>query len=78
MNLTLIFIISIVIIVAVFDVWIIFKKGKSESVSAHIIRISKKLPLVTLLVGILLGHLFWSMKTDDIYKEIDCKKRETR
>ena len=65
MNLTVLFIISIIIVVVLFDVWIIKKKGKFESVSAHIIRGSKLMPLVTLLFGILLGHLTWSMNTFD-------------
>jgi len=65
MNLTIIFIIGLVVVVAIFDIWLIMTKGKFESISAHIIRISKTMPLVTLLLGILLGHLFWSMNTFD-------------
>ena len=66
MNLTVIFMLSIILIVAIYDVWVIASKGKRESISAHIIRISKKMPLLTLLLGIVLGHLFWSMDTFDI------------
>jgi hypothetical protein len=58
--------------ITVFDVWIIAKKGKPASLSANVIRISKEMPLITLLFGILLGHLFWSMRTDDIYENIEC------
>ena len=76
MNLTLIFIFSVIGLVVAFDIYIIAKKGKSESVSAHIIRSGRKYPLVVLITGILLGHLFWSMKTEDIYKDIDCVKVE--
>jgi len=67
MSLTVIFIIVMVVLITVFDVWIIAKKGKTQSISAVIIRSSKQYPLITLLVGILLGHLYWSMKTIDIY-----------
>jgi hypothetical protein len=65
MNLTIIFIISAAVIAGLFDIWVIAKKGKYESISAHVIRGSKKYPLVVLLFGVLLGHLFWSMDTFD-------------
>jgi len=73
MNLTVIFIISVVVIIATYDTWVIYAKGKQESVSAHIIRGSKQYPLLVLLFGIALGHLFWSMKTEDIYPNMKCE-----
>lgn len=76
MSITAFFIIATVIIWAVFDVYIIVKKGKQESISAYIIRGSYKYPLVVLCFGILLGHLFWSMRTEDIYYDVECKKIE--
>lgn len=42
MNITMAFIISIGLLIADFDVYIIAKKGKTESISAHIIRASHK------------------------------------
>lgn len=72
MNTTVIFIFIVIAAIAIFDVWVIWKKGKHESISAHIIRSSKQYPLIVLLFGIVLGHLFWSMRTDDIYPEIKC------
>lgn len=72
MNLTVIFLIVIAAAMILFDVFIIWKKGKAESISAHIIRGSKQYPLIVLLFGIILGHLFWSMKTEDIYKNTKC------
>ncbi len=65
MTLTAIFMIVSLLIIALFDVWIIYKKGKKESISAYVIRGSKQYPLVVLLFGILLGHLFWSMDSFD-------------
>jgi hypothetical protein len=65
MNLTVLFITVVFIAVAVFDVYIIAKKGKKESISAHIIRASHAHPLLPFLLGIVCGHLFWSMKTAD-------------
>jgi len=74
MNTTLLFIIVIFLSMGAFDVYIIMKKGKSESISAHVIRGSKKYPLVVLLFGMLLGHLFWSMPTASVYKNTKCKE----
>lgn len=65
MNLTVLFIILLAVVIAVYDVWVIAKKGKFESISAHIIRGSKKYPLLVLCLGVVLGHLFWSMDTFD-------------
>ena len=75
MNESMIFLIVTGVVIAVFDVWIIAKKGKPASLSANIIRISREMPLVTLLFGILLGHLFWSMRTDDIYENVECVEK---
>ena len=65
MNITILFCVILVIAVAAFDVYIIAKKGKKESISAHIIRASHNYPLIPFLLGIVCGHLFWSMKTAD-------------
>lgn len=75
MNKTIIFIITTIAIVALYDIWIIWKKGKFESISAHIIRLSKKMPLVVLLFGIILGHLFWSMNSFDYMERSELVKR---
>lgn len=72
MNITLLFISLTVLSWLFFDVIIIAKKGKQESISAHIIRLSTR-PLIPFLVGFLCGHLFWKMKDADIYKDI-CKQ----
>lgn len=65
MNLTVLILLITAIFLAVYDVYIIVKKGKYESISAHVIRGSKKYPLLVLCFGILLGHLFWSMDSFD-------------
>jgi|TARA_R110000851_G_scaffold298994_8_gene454817 hypothetical protein len=75
MTVTAIFMLIAVLSIAIFDVFIIAKKGKYESISAYIIRGSKKYPLVVLLLGIVLGHLFWSMDSfDHLPKEELIKK----
>lgn len=66
-----------VIIVAAFDFWIIAAKGKQASISAWIIRYSKQFPILPLLLGIVLGHLTWSMSDFDwMLKEDMIKKCE--
>lgn len=78
MTITSIVLISAALFLALFDVYIIAKKGKQESLSAYIIRGSKKYPLLVLLFGILLGHLFWSMQTEDIYYNTECITKEEK
>lgn len=75
MNLTALFILLLVVAITIFDVWIIWKKGKYESISAHIIRGSKKYPLLTLILGVVLGHLFWSMDSFDYLPKEEIEKR---
>lgn len=73
MDITGMFLLVIVVILILFDVIIIMKKGKHASISAYVIRGSKKYPLVVLAFGILLGHLFWSMDSFD-YLDLDVLK----
>lgn len=69
MNITIAFIIFLVVIIAVFDVWVIAKKGKQESISAHIIRMSHKHPSIPFLIGYVAGHLFWRMYDASVWGE---------
>ena len=78
MDITVTIMIVTAIVWGVYDVWTIAKRGKHTSISAYIIRGSRQYPLVVLLFGILLGHLFWSMRTDDIYPNIECVKVEEK
>lgn len=74
MSITPIFIWVIIASLIVFDAIIIWRKGKYESISAHVIRASYKYPLIVLLFGIVLGHLFWSMKTEDWSGKTPCEQ----
>lgn len=67
------FILAVIILIAVYDVYIIAKKGKRDSISAYIIRASRKYVIVPLAAGFLLGHIFWSMNTEDIYN-VECNE----
>lgn len=63
------FIIATIIIIAVYDFWIITEQGKLESISSTMIRWSHEYPSFTFLMGFTFGHLFWRMKTKDVYIE---------
>lgn len=74
MDVTVVFIVAIAIIIAVYDFYIIAKKGKHHSVSAVLIRWFRDYPVITFMFGLLCGHLLWSMRTEDIYNDVECKK----
>ena len=60
------FIILTILAIGIYDFWIIMEQGKSESVSATIIRWSHEYPSFTFLMGFTFGHLFWRMKEKDL------------
>ena len=72
---TELFIAVISIAIIVFDFFIIGKKGKYFSISAYIIRWSRLYPMIPFLLGIICGHLFWSMQTKD-WQELPQKPKE--
>lgn len=55
--------------VIVFDFYIVFKDGASESISAYIIRWSHDYPSIPFLTGFIAGHLFWRMSDDRVGKK---------
>jgi hypothetical protein len=79
MNLVIKFILITAIVWIIFDIWIIKKKGKSASISANVIRyvnLNRLGFLMTAAFFFVCGHLFWSMKTEDVYPDIKCVKKE--
>jgi hypothetical protein len=77
MSVTLWVLLFTAIFLIVFDVYIIIKKGKQESISAYIIRWwykNKKTIVLAWLLGLLCGHLGWSMKTSDVYYNVKCEE----
>jgi hypothetical protein len=65
MTITALFILLTIIVIFGFDLWVILKRGKQQSVSAYIIRYSKRYPIAPFLLGIVCGHLTWSMSDFD-------------
>lgn len=79
MNTTWLFLTIIAGLMIIFDVYIIAKKGKSESISAHVIKVvnkDRKVFFLVLSLGIVLGHLFWAMPTESVYSDVECTKIE--
>ena len=55
------FIFASVIIVLGFDLWVMFMGGTGTTISHELINWPYKYPIMGVLVGIVLGHLFWRM-----------------
>jgi hypothetical protein len=75
MTITQIFMVLIVVIIFIMDVYLIRKHGKPASFSAYIIRYvnyNRLAFFTTLLVGFVLGHILWSMPTESVYNNIEC------
>ena len=66
---TVIFILTMVVAIVVFDFYIIAKMGAQESISAYLIRWSHDYPSIPFLLGFTSGHLFWRMSDNRVYKE---------
>lgn len=75
MNITATVVFGILGLIAIADVLLIVKKGKTATISAWIIRHSKEFPVFPFLIGFAMGHLFWQMKPLDVY---ECDSREIK
>lgn len=68
---------TIIAALLMFDVLAISKGGSEASISSLIIKSSYEMPFAVFMVGqfsgILIGHLFWRMKTNNDTKEIDSR-----
>lgn len=66
----------LVIFIAISDIYLIKKYGKQASYSANIIRFfykHRKPFLMGFAIGVVFGHLFWSMDIRDVYYDLNCK-----
>ena len=68
----------LITIILAYDFVAVVKGGSEASISSLIISLSYKMPFFTYMVGlfngILIGHLFWRMRTNKDTKEIDQQK----
>lgn len=61
-TMTAIFIVAIIVLIAVYDVYIILTAGKAASISWMLIEYSYEAPSFSFLSGFVCGHVFWRMK----------------
>jgi hypothetical protein len=59
---TVIFIVVMIAVIAIYDVVTISNGGLETSVSHTMIVWSYKYPIFDILIGIVIGHLFWRMR----------------
>lgn len=68
----------IVLAILGYDAYAVIKGGSEASISSQIIALSYKMPFFTysigLFNGILVGHLFWRMRSNKDTKDIDMIK----
>jgi hypothetical protein len=61
-NLAAIFIVSVILVIAIVDVFLITKGGTGASISFQLISWSYEFPAFTFLIGFTMGHLFWKIR----------------
>jgi len=65
----------IIITILIYDVYAIMKGGTEASISSLLVTSAYKMPFMVYMIGlfngILIGHIFWRMKSNKDTKEID-------
>lgn len=59
MDFTTGFIVIVLVVIFGVDLWLLVKRGYKHTVSAVMLRLSQRFPIIPLLIGIVIGHLFW-------------------
>lgn len=63
-KITEIFILSVVVIALVYDVYALTSSGAEATISSRIIVLSRDYLIIPFLFGMLMGHLFWRMDSN--------------
>lgn len=58
-NITEIVIFSTIIILIIYDIFILLKKGSKYTISSVLLELGKKYPIIPFFLGIVFGHIFW-------------------
>lgn len=53
------FICAVLFVIFSVDLWLLVKKGYKATVSATLLDMGMKFPIIPFLIGVVLGHLFW-------------------
>jgi riboflavin transporter FmnP len=60
-NLTISFIVGIIFLIVVYDIWALKKSTKTEYTISYVIaKTSLKNPIIAFAFGMLMGHFFWA------------------
>lgn len=59
MSFTLAFIIVTLVVIFGVDLWLLVKKGYKATVSATLLDMSMKFPIIAFLLGVVMGHILW-------------------
>lgn len=68
MDNTEIIILATFIFLGIYDAWIVFSKGVGSSISRALERLGFKSPVAMLVIGIIIGHLFFNMRPEECPK----------
>lgn len=74
-KITVIFIVLMFISIGIYDVVAIINGGTEASISSTMIVWSYRFPLFPFLMGVICGHLFWRMRSNDDTLFIDKKDK---
>jgi hypothetical protein len=69
-NMTMIFTVSVFVLVAIYDVYAMIVGGTENSISHFLIEKSYSYPVLPFLIGVVIGHLFWRMRDTAATKKI--------
>lgn len=75
-KMTIIFVVSVVLAIAIYDGYAIAMGGTDGSISHLFITWSYKYPAFTFLMGFTMGHLFWRMRSTPEMDKIDSNTRK--
>jgi hypothetical protein len=68
-KLTVIVMISLIAIIAIYDIWVYVYYGSNATISRILLKSAQKAPIIGVAFGIaigtLLGHLFWPQRIKD-------------
>lgn len=67
---TKIFIYLVIIVIAVYDMWVFYEGGTQVTVSQTLLEWSYKYPAFTFAMGFICGHLFWRVRDSELTKKL--------
>lgn len=68
---TRIFIAAVIVLILIYDVYILVIGGTGTSVSHELIVWAYKYPVLPFAIGFVMGHLFWRMPSTEDTKQIE-------